>query len=131
MGLGLLGMLVLMFSGGIAAMGNTMFPPQSLQAGLAEDFSAQAHPLIRLRILHPFLAIGVGLFLWLTFAWTGLAYPVAQARRFRKLLVWVYGLQLIVAPPIWRCWGQFCFSCCTWVWPCWHLCCGPWLHGRP
>ncbi len=96
MGLGLAGMLLLMFSGGIAAMGNTMFPPESLQAGLAEDFSAQAHPLIRLRILHPFLAIGVGLFLWLAFAWTGLMYPVAQARRFRKLLVWVYGLQLIV-----------------------------------
>ena len=96
MGLGLLGMLVLMFSGGIAAMGNTMFPPQSLQAGLAEDFSAQSHPLIRLRLLHPFIAIAVGGWLWLTLGWTSLTRPVAQARRFRKLLVWVYGLQLIV-----------------------------------
>ena len=57
-GVSLLGMMVLMFSGGIAAMGNTMFPPESLQEGLSEDFSRQAHPLIRLRILHPFLAIG-------------------------------------------------------------------------
>ncbi len=95
MGLGLLGMLVLMFSGGIAAMGNTMFPPESLQAGLVEDFSAQSHPLIRLRLLHPFIAIAVGGWLWLTLGWTSLTCPVAQASRFRKLLVWVYGLQLI------------------------------------
>ena len=33
-GVSLLGMTVLMFSGGIAAMGNTMFPPESLQEGL-------------------------------------------------------------------------------------------------
>ncbi len=96
MGLGLLGMLVLMFSGGIAAMGNTMFPPQSLQAGLVEDFSAQSHPLIRLRLLHPFIAIAVGGWLWLTLGWTSLTRPVAQASRFRKMLVWVFGLQLIV-----------------------------------
>ena len=34
-------MMILMFSGGIAAMGNTMFPPESLQEGLTDDFSAQ------------------------------------------------------------------------------------------
>ena len=96
MGLGLAGMLLLMFSGGIAAMGNTMFPPESLQAGLVEDFSAQSHPLIRLRLLHPFIAIAVGGWLWLTLGWTSLTRPVAQASRFRKMLVWVFGLQLIV-----------------------------------
>ena len=96
MGLGLAGMLLLMFSGGIAAMGNTMFPPQSLQAGLVEDFSAQSHPLIRLRLLHPFIAIAVGGWLWLTLGWTSLTRPVAQASRFRRLLVGVYALQLLV-----------------------------------
>ena len=32
-GISLLGMMIVMFSGGIAAMGNTMFPPESLQEG--------------------------------------------------------------------------------------------------
>ena len=96
MGLGLLGMMVLMFSGGIAAMGNTMFPPESLQAGWAEDFSEHAHPLIRLRILHPFLAIGVGAYLWLSYAAAGWIKPVPQVKRYRDLLLGVYGLQLLV-----------------------------------
>ena len=92
----LLGMMILMFSGGIAAMGNTMFPPESLQEGLTDDFSPQAHPLIRLRILHPFLAIGFGAYLWVSHAVTGWLKPTAQARRFRNLLLVVYAVQLLV-----------------------------------
>ena len=95
-GVSLLGMMILMFSGGIAAMGNTMFPPESLQEGLTDDFSPQAHPLIRLRILHPFLAIGVGVWLWISHALTGWLKPAPQARRFRNLLLAVYAVQLLV-----------------------------------
>ena len=93
---GLLGMMVLMFSGGIAAMGNTMFPPESLQEGLSEDFNRHAHPLIRLRILHPFLALGVGGYLWVSHAVAGWLKPIPQVRRFRDLLLGVYGAQLLV-----------------------------------
>ena len=95
-GAGLLGMMFLMFSGGISAMGNTMFPPESLQEGLSEDFSSQAHPLIRLRILHPFLGIGVGVYLWLSYAVTGWLKPAPQVRPLRNLLLAVYALQLLV-----------------------------------
>ena len=95
-GVSLLGMMILMFSGGIAAMGNTMFPPESLQEGLTDDFSPQAHPLIRLRLLHPFLAIGVGVWLWISHALTGWLKPAPQARRFRNLLLAVYAVQLLV-----------------------------------
>ena len=94
--LGLLGMMVVMFSGGIAAMGNTMFPPESLQSGLAADFDASAHPLIRIRILHPFLAVGVGAYLWLSYALSGRIKPLAQVKNFRTILAGVYGLQLFV-----------------------------------
>ena len=94
--LGLLGMMVVMFSGGIAAMGNTMFPPESLQSGLAADFDASAHPLIRIRILHPFLAVGVGAYLWLSYGLSGRIKPLAQVKNFRTILAGVYGLQLFV-----------------------------------
>lgn len=93
---GLLAMMVLMFSGGIAAMGNTMFPPESLQEGLREDFSVDAHPLIRLRILHPFLGIGVGAYLLLSHALIGWLKPSPRARPFRHLLLAVYAVQLLV-----------------------------------
>jgi heme A synthase len=43
-------------SGAVTALGDTLFPPSSLSAGLAQDFSAGAHLFVRLRTLHPLLA---------------------------------------------------------------------------
>lgn len=55
---GLLGAVVIVgVSGAIAALGDTLFPSQSLSEALAADLSATSHLLIRLRILHPALAI--------------------------------------------------------------------------
>jgi heme A synthase len=43
-------------SGAITALGDTLFPPSSLAAGLAQDLAPGAHTFIRLRALHPLLA---------------------------------------------------------------------------
>ena len=51
--------LVLGASGAIAALGDTLFPVDSLEEALKQDFSPQAHLLVRLRVYHPFLAIYV------------------------------------------------------------------------
>jgi heme A synthase len=52
--------LVAMFfvgaSGAVTALGDTLFPPSSLAAGLAQDLAPGAHAFIRLRALHPLLA---------------------------------------------------------------------------
>lgn len=95
-GFGFLLMLVMMFSGGIAAMGNTMFPAESLADGVAMDFSADSHPLIRLRILHPLIAVTVGIFLFLTLGYVRARKPVAQAQRTVQALFTVYVVQFIV-----------------------------------
>jgi heme A synthase len=50
-------------SGAVAALGDTLFPAGSLGAALSSDLSATAHILVRLRVLHPALAIGTGIFL--------------------------------------------------------------------
>jgi heme a synthase len=44
-------------SGAVAALGDTLFPSTSLSDGIFADLSATSHLLIRLRILHPFLAV--------------------------------------------------------------------------
>ena len=90
----ILGMLVLMFSGGIAAMGNTMFPAESLAAGVAADFDPGAHPLIRLRILHPLIAIGVGVYLFVALGLARLLKPVAAGQGLARALLGVYLFQL-------------------------------------
>ncbi len=58
----ILGMLVLGASGAVTALGDTLFPASSLREGLLQDTAASAHFLIRLRILHPFIATAVGVF---------------------------------------------------------------------
>jgi len=47
-------------AGAIAALGDTLFPAVSLAQGFHQDFSAAASFLLRLRILHPALAILAG-----------------------------------------------------------------------
>lgn len=93
---GFLGFLLLNFAGGIAAMGNTMFPSESLAEGIVEDFSADSHPLIRLRLLHPILGVAVGLFLLLSHALTGWLKPIPPLGGLRKALLGIYLAQGLV-----------------------------------
>src|SRR5690606_38274002 len=93
---GVVGALILSFTGGIAAMGNTIFPPESLAEGFRADFDPSSHPLVRLRILHPLIAIAVGTYL---FVGLGLAWwlkPVPAARGVARALLGVYLAQLLV-----------------------------------
>ena len=93
---GLVGMLLLIFTGGIAAMGNTMFPSDSLAAGFRADFDPASHLLIRLRVLHPLIAISVGLYLFLSLGLSWWLKPVAEARHIARILFGVYVAQLLV-----------------------------------
>lgn len=63
LGLGCVGMLILGASGGVTALGDTLFPAGSLIEGLQDELSSTAHFLVRLRIYHPLIAIGVGIYL--------------------------------------------------------------------
>src|SRR5262249_26155144 len=44
-------------TGAIAALGDTLFPATSLAAGLQQDFSEGSSFIVRLRTLHPILAV--------------------------------------------------------------------------
>ena len=54
--LGLIGLILIGISGAITALGDTLFPVQSLIEGVQQDFSKTAHFIIRLRIWHPLIA---------------------------------------------------------------------------
>lgn len=54
------GTLVVGAAGAVTALGDTLFPATSLRAGLAQDLSATSHFLIRLRVIHPVLALLAG-----------------------------------------------------------------------
>ncbi len=96
LGFGLVGMLVLIFSGGIAAMGNTIFPSESLRQGIAADFDPASHLLIRLRMLHPLIALSIGIYLFIALGLGWWMKPAAEARRLARALFAVYVAQLII-----------------------------------
>jgi heme A synthase len=58
----LAGILVLASSGAIAALGDTLFPARSLREGMAQEMSPMAHAFVRLRLLHPAIALCTGVF---------------------------------------------------------------------
>ena len=56
-------------SGAVAALGDTLFPAESLVEGLREDFSPSSHLFLRLRLWHPVIAVlGSGYLVWLASA---------------------------------------------------------------
>ena len=57
------GLLLVAATGAIAALGDTLFPAGSLAAGVRQDLSPASHFLLRLRVLHPLLAVGVAAYL--------------------------------------------------------------------
>jgi heme A synthase len=69
LGLGIFGILFVGISGSIAALSSMLFPSSTLAEGLAKDFSATSHILLRLRIIHPILSVAVGIFLICLASW--------------------------------------------------------------
>jgi heme A synthase len=92
LGIGLAGVLFLGASGAINALGDTLFPVSSLAEGIAQDVSPTAHFLLRLRVIHPVLAILTGMYV--IFA-TGLTAMFREERRARKVAVVLAALVLL------------------------------------
>jgi heme A synthase len=106
--LGLLGILAVGATGAIAALGDTLFPARSFTEGFRADLDPTAHLLLRLRVLHPVVAVAVGTYWLLVARFAARARPGADSRRFAALLSVVVVAQLALGAanvallaPIW------------------------------
>jgi cytochrome c oxidase assembly protein subunit 15 len=102
------GVMVLGVSGAIAALGDTLFPASSLAEGFQQDLSPTAHVLVRLRVLHPLLAVGVGALLVVLATLIARLRPSAEVKRGAALLGVLYAVQLaaglinlVLLAPVW------------------------------
>jgi heme A synthase len=97
-------MLVLGVTGAIAALGDTLFPAGSLAAGIQRDFEPTAHLALRLRVLHPVLAVATGLYLMYIGIVGAARTPAARVGRVLAGLVaaqWIVGaVNLLLLAPI-------------------------------
>jgi heme A synthase len=102
-----LGVVVILgVSGAVAALGDTLFPAQSLAAGLAQDWDPSANIFLRLRGLHPLIAAGAGA--WLLFYAVSSATRRPDVRRQAWTMAACLGAQilagvtnLLLLAPIW------------------------------
>ena len=81
-------------TGAIAALGNTLFPASSLTEGLAQDFDPASHFLLRLRILHPILAVSTAALIW---TWIAKIRPSLKQDRSKS---WATGLGVLVGAQL-------------------------------
>jgi cytochrome c oxidase assembly protein subunit 15 len=79
-------------SGAVAALGDTLYPATSFAAGLRDELDGTAHLLLRLRIVHPFVATAAGAAL---LAVARLAIRVRPDGRVRQLAVALVALVAI------------------------------------
>ena len=106
--LGLLAVLVVGVTGAITALGDTLFPSASLAEGMRQDFAATAHFLIRLRVVHPALAIATGAWMLVVAAAVRRRRTDPDSRRLAGMLVGLFLLQLaagtvnvLLMAPLW------------------------------
>jgi heme A synthase len=103
-----LALLVLGMTGAITALGDTLFPAESLSQGLQQDFSGNAHFLIELRIIHPITAILTGIYLFLLAVTVSLQRPSPVVQRFAGMVLILIFIQLlagalnvVLLAPVW------------------------------
>jgi heme A synthase len=108
LGVGFIGMLILGTSGALTALGDTLFPITSLAEGLRQDFSPTAHFLIRLRILHPTIAVLVSIYLIIIVGWILWRGNESVQKIFGRLLTFLVLVQLLAGlinvyllAPVW------------------------------
>jgi heme A synthase len=105
---GILLMAILGMTGAVTALGDTLFPAETLVEGFNQDLDPTAHFLIQLRVVHPVVAILTGIYLVLVARWVAGSRPDAHTTRFAQATTLVFFIQVGVGTlnlgllaPIW------------------------------
>jgi heme a synthase len=108
-------------SGAVAALGDTLFPSQTLAEALRADLRATSHLLLRLRVLHPFVAVATAALLVMLSIMAGRGALDGNVKRLSRTLaglavaqtalgavnvlllapVWLQILHLLLADIVW------------------------------
>ncbi|HWE00222.1 MAG TPA: COX15/CtaA family protein, partial [Bryobacteraceae bacterium] len=102
LGVALLAAVLIAITGAITALSDTLYPVASLRNGFAADFSPSSPALLRLRVLHPAIALAAGLYIVIA------ASFVNRARRLASLVIALVATQMAAGmlniyllAPIW------------------------------
>ena len=106
-GAGLGAMVLVVATGAVAALADTLFPAASLAEAVAEDVSGTSAILTRLRVLHPVVAVGTGILLVWLVSRPGVVHDLGTGLPAR-VVVWLVvlqiaagGLNVLLLVPLW------------------------------
>jgi cytochrome c oxidase assembly protein subunit 15 len=101
-------LILLLTTGAVAALGSHLAPSESIVAGFSKDLSSQSHLAVRLRILHPALALLGPLVLFVVLEKLREAAPSEVARCWLGRLMAALGIAVLVGvctlltlAPVW------------------------------
>lgn len=96
MAFGLVALLVLGVSGAITSLGDKLFPVTSTPKAIADALDGTKHFLVQLRVLHPLIAVSVGIYLVLIAGLINHLRPSPIGAKLAKIAVGGFGLQILV-----------------------------------
>ena len=120
--IGFLGVIMIGITGAVTALGDTLFPVDSLEEGLRQDLSAGAHYLVRIRVWHPIMAILVGFYLLFVGGLVYMFQERLEIKRFALLMMGLFLIQLlaglvnlILLAPVWMQLVHLLFADLVWI----------------
>jgi heme A synthase len=110
----LAGVVLLGMSGAVAALGDTLFPAKSLAEGIAQDFAAGANLFVRLRWLHPMIAVVVTA----SVLWYAMSAGIQRSRWVLGLMmaqVFAGAINLLLMAPVWMQMVHLALAYAFWI----------------
>lgn len=105
---GLIGLIIIGATGAITALGDTLFPATSLVQGLEQKFDPTANFMVRLRIVHPTLAVVMAVYVTVLAQFVARRAGDVTSRRAARLLLILFFTQLVfgainvaLLAPVW------------------------------
>ncbi len=92
----LVGVTLLGITGALSALGDMLYPSTSVIAGMKQDFAPTASYLLKLRPLHPAVAVLVSLYVGGIASVVGKSRPGKYVVQFKRYLMWIFTAQLVV-----------------------------------
>jgi heme A synthase len=100
--------IIVGMSGAVTALGDTLFPSESLVEGFRADFSPTAHILVRARVLHPAIAVGSAIFAVLLGRLIAAKRPDTRTQTFSSIQISLFivqvfagALNVALLAPVW------------------------------
>jgi heme A synthase len=120
--LGVAGIVLVCISGAITSLGDTLFPVHNTAEALGQALTPGEHFLVRLRIYHPFIALGVSFYTVLAAGFIAAQRPSPDTRRLARGVGGVFAAQLLMglvnvrlAVPLWTQLPHLLLSDLVWI----------------